>query len=491
MPVRNCFHRQTTVSCATPSYFNTHPSLPQRLLLVLAILTLAVRPHVAAAAPATPAPAQSDRLVVMISLDGLAAYYLDDPKAEMPTLRALAAEGARATSMKASTPTVTWPNHTTLVTGDNPARHGVVGNNYFDRATGKRVVLITDPVYDKDEIVKVPTIYDVARAAGLKTAAIRWPATRNARTLDWTIPDVATMELMKKYTTPALGSQCEQAGISLTKKDGVALEDNNARELGDETWTRAFNLILQKDRPNLALLHLVNVDHTQHLKGPKSDEAYAAVKGVDAQVREVWEELQRDYPGKATLLVVSDHGFSPIKRTILPNVVLRKAGLLNSEKKRHDGAVQVVPQGGSAFIYITDDANRPSLLKRIEKAFAGMPEVAKIVGPKQLKDYGVANPKDDAHAPDMILFAQEGYAFGDTAAGDLPFEEKPERRGSHGHDSSLPDLHATFVAWGAGIKPGTKLGEISNTSVAPTIAQLLGLKFSNVDGKPLTKILTN
>jgi hypothetical protein len=77
----------------------------------------------------------SDRIVVMISVDGLAGYYLDDPKAEMPTIRALAAGGARASPMKASTPTVTWPNHTTLVTGVNPARHGVLGNNYFDRKT--------------------------------------------------------------------------------------------------------------------------------------------------------------------------------------------------------------------------------------------------------------------------------------------------------------------------------------------------------------------
>src|ERR1700689_3430562 len=109
-----------------------------------------------------------DRIVVMISVDGLAAYYLDDPKAEMPTIRALAAAGARADSMKASTPTVTWVNHTTLVTGDTPAHHGVIGNNYFDRTTGKLVTLISDPVFDKDQIVKVPTIYDIAKGNGLR-----------------------------------------------------------------------------------------------------------------------------------------------------------------------------------------------------------------------------------------------------------------------------------------------------------------------------------
>src|SRR3954454_21822205 len=121
-----------------------------RILLVVLFLLQACSPSFAA----SPKP-DSDRIVVMISVDGLAAYYLDDPKAEMPTLRALASGGARATMMKASTPTVTWPNHTTLVTGVTPARHGVVGNNYLDRKTRSRVTLISDPVFDKDEIVKV------------------------------------------------------------------------------------------------------------------------------------------------------------------------------------------------------------------------------------------------------------------------------------------------------------------------------------------------
>jgi predicted AlkP superfamily pyrophosphatase or phosphodiesterase len=480
--------RETSMSFTPRSASDIPKRIWQQPFLLLVIILAVLKPHPAAAESKVSPSVQSDRIVVMISVDGLAGYYLDDPKAEMPTIRALAAGGARASCMKASTPTVTWPNHTTLVTGVNPAKHGVVGNNYLDRATGKKVVLITDPVYDKDEIVKVPTIYDLAKAQGLKTAAIRWPATRNAKTLDWTIPDVASPELYKKYTTPALLSECEAAGLKIVKEEAAKGVDMKPE---DETCTRAFNLILKNDRPNLALLHLVNVDHTEHLKGPKSEDAYTAVKAADDQVREVWEELKRDYPGKATLFVVSDHGFSPINKILLPNVILRKVGLLDSAKKNADGAVQMVPQGGAAFIYIKDEANRSEIIKRITKAFHGMEGVSKVVGPKESKDYGVADPKKDPHAPDMILFAEEGNAFGDTAAGDLPFEEKPERKGSHGHDPNLPDLHATFVAWGARIKEGVKLDEISNTSVAPTIAQLMGLKIPDADGKPLKKILAD
>src|ERR1700759_2951247 len=181
----------------------------RRLSVLAAIASLQ---GVAFNTPLTAAP-NPDHVVVMISVDGLAAYYLDDPKADMPTLRKLATEGARASMMKAVAPTVTWPNHTTLVTGDYPARHGVLGNNYYDRASGKKVVLISDPVFDKDEIVKVPTIYDAAKAAGLKTAAIRWPASRNAKTLDWTMPDVGTNKLMVDCMTPSLLAECREAGI--------------------------------------------------------------------------------------------------------------------------------------------------------------------------------------------------------------------------------------------------------------------------------------
>ena len=73
------------------------------------------------------------RAVIVISVDGLAAFYLADPRADMPTIRSLAEQGAAAERMKVSAPSVTWPNHTTMVTGVKPARHGVVGNDYFDR----------------------------------------------------------------------------------------------------------------------------------------------------------------------------------------------------------------------------------------------------------------------------------------------------------------------------------------------------------------------
>jgi predicted AlkP superfamily pyrophosphatase or phosphodiesterase len=438
---------------------------------------------------ATPA-SDSDRIVVMISLDGLASFYLNDPIADMPTIRALAIAGTQA-AMKASAPTVTWPNHTTLVTGVAPALHGVVGNNYFDRSTGKAVALISDPVYDKDEIVKVPTVYDLAKAKGLKTAAVRWPATRNAKTLDWTFPDVASDEILHRYTTPELMTECQQLGIWA---DGEATESGkrDLRIVSDQMCMRVFLHILHKHRPNLALLHLINVDHVQHLDGPRSPGAYAAIKTADGQVGEIWETLKRDFPDRATLIIVSDHGFAPIEHLLLPNVILREAGLVEVEdNKVTGGAVHVVAQGGSFMVYVADAAKQAAVVERVKQVFSDIDGIWKIVEPQQLKEHGIAEPKNDPHAPDMILFAKEGYGFSEAAAGQATIIEKPDRKGNHGHDENLPHLHATFVAWGLGIKPGVRLDLIQNTAVAPTVAKLLDVPMPATDAPMLSDALSN
>lgn len=453
-------------------------SWPVRLFLVVALCF-----------PLLQVKAATDRVVVLISVDGLAGFYLDDPQADIPNLRALAAGGARSAAMLASTPTVTWPNHTTLVTGVTPARHGVVGNNYFNRSTGKRVTLIADPVFDKDQIVKVPTIYDVAKANGLVTAALRWPATRNAKTLDWTIPDIGSPQLREKYSTPSLWAECERTGLSVNKAKTADGEPGFTDRM-DGTFTQIFNRVLREHRPQLALLHLLNVDHAQHLYGPRSPEAYAAIKGADHCVGLVWEELKRDFPERAALFVVSDHGFSPIEKIILPNVILKNEAISTQTGTKNPGDVFALAQGGSAFIYIRNEARREALETKLRRVFADTEGVARVIGTDQFAAYGVADPRQDPHAPDLILFAELGYAFGNTAAGALPFQDKPERRGTHGHDPHLPELHATFVAWGAGIKPGVQLAEISNLDVAPTIASLLGVDFP-ADGKVLTTVLTN
>lgn len=427
----------------------------------------------------------TNRIVVLVSLDGLANFYWNDPKAEMPNLHAIAQQGVRAKSMTPVIPTVTWPNHTTLVTGDTPRLHGVVGNNFFDREKKAIVTLIQDPVFDEDQIVKVPTIYDVAKEAGLHTAGIHWPATRNAKTLDWQVPATRSMENQQQFTTPELLKECEQNGIYIVDP---TVKERQPSEQSDELSLRIFSLVLAKHRPQFAMLHIGNVDHTQHDHGPRSEEAYAAIKAQDAQLGRVWRQLQTEFPGKATLFVVSDHGFSANDHYIPTYALLRRLHL--DADKRQPKQVELLTQGGSLMVYILDQSHRDQIERTIAKAYRTEKGVTRVLTPSQFKANGLATPAEDPHAPDMIILAGKGYVFGDTSAGQIPASEKSERHGSHGHDPREPDLKAIFVAWGRGIKPRVKLGNIDNTAVAPTIAKILQVNLPNTEGKPLEKILS-
>jgi len=109
----------------------------------------------------------------------------------------------------------------------------VIGNNYFSRAKNEVVPLIPDPVLNKEEIVKSPTIYDVAKQAGLKTAAIIWPASRGAKTLDWTVPDCFSNSLWQTYGTASLLAECKQAGIPYEKQEEWCTDRQGGRPRPD------------------------------------------------------------------------------------------------------------------------------------------------------------------------------------------------------------------------------------------------------------------
>ena len=458
----------------------------KRPLFALLIISFAMA--IASTALALDPP--SDRIVVLISVDGLAHYYFDDPKAEMPTIRQIAAEGVRAEKMKVSMPTVTWPNHTTLATGVHPAKHGVIGNNYFDRTKGVAVALIPDPLFDKEEIVKSPTIYDVAKAAGLKTAAIIWPASRGAKTLDWTVPDVFTNALFQGHATPGLIDEFKAVGIPAERQEEWCKSgDGQSR---DRMYVQMFNHVVRTHRPNVALLHLVEVDHVEHSFGPQTPEAYAAVKFADERVREVWEELKKSYPGKATLFVSSDHGFFAFRQQIQPNVLLRNEGMLTAEgTKITGGTVRALGQGGAAFIYVLDSANRAATIEKLAAKFKEVEGVDLVIPPRDFPKYGMADPEKNPQMADLVLSAKEGYSFSDSLGGNLLVTPKSDTvKGTHGYDPNQSGLHATFVAWGAGIKAGARLETINNTDVAPTMAQLLGLKIPDADGQVLSRILS-
>ncbi|MCB1236414.1 MAG: alkaline phosphatase family protein [Verrucomicrobiae bacterium] len=442
-----------------------------------------------ALSPARAEPRQ-DRHVILVSIDGLAHYYFDDPKAHMPTIRALAAKGARAKRMEASFPTVTWPNHTTLVTGVHAGRHGVIGNNYYDRALGKVVPLIPDPLFDKAEIVKSPTIYDFLHGAGLKTAGVCWPASRNAATLDWQVPDVFDQKIFEDASTPSLLAELKERGIPYWKQNEWCKLGNAGKPQRDWMYTRIAQHLIGTHRPNFLALHLVSVDALEHATGRQSEEAYWAVTDSDRCIRELVDTVEAAGLGDSTtFFITADHGFITYTKEIAANVVLRGEGLREGQGLKLRQQAFALGQGGGCFIYILDDANRDAIRDRLAARFREVEGVEVVIEPGDFAKFGHKLPSENPHEPDLMLGAADGYSFSGKDDGDAFVILTDGPRGSHGYSPFHDLMGAAFVASGAGIKPGAVIDAMSNTDVAPTIGAVLGVSMENTEGRVLTEIL--
>ena len=443
--------------------------------LLLILLPLALR------LSAQPRTAGAGNHVVIISLDGFTARALADPALPLPTLRRLARAGATAKAMRPVNPTVTWANHTAIVTGVTPAKHGVVYNGLLVREPGlpPRV----EPWRDKAEMVHVPTLYDIAHARGLTTAQVDWVAIWNAPTVTWEFRE-------RPDPKGAIAREMIDAGI--VSQDDVETFASKNIVMRDQVWTDAAAHIITAHKPNLMMFHLLTLDSIQHRYGPDTLAAQATMAHLDSQVAAIVEAVTKaGIAARTTFFIVSDHGFKRVKRQINPNVALVQAGLVQlTDGKATKAEAWLMPEGGSAIGYVTVPDPDGSRLAKMKTALAGIEGIDKVVEPSDYPSYGLPLPSASDQMGGLFLTAKEGYAFTASVGDQVVTDATEGSLGAHGYVSTDPDLGAIFIASGRGIRPGVVLDAVGNIDVAPTMAQLLGLELKGIDGNALTAILS-
>ena len=449
---------------------------------VTALITASLIPWVLAQADAT------DRHVVLISIDGFAGYLVDDPKVPLPNIRRLAEEGCIVEGgMTVSDPSVTWPNHTTLVTGLKPGRHGVLANGVLVRG-GVGVPVKIDSNRDQIDLVRVPTIADVAHAAGLRTAEVNWPCTRNSKSFDDQFPDVPNS---LDYTTPRLRTELIEKGFL---RDESQASFRSVSVVGlDYVWTEAACHLIRQRKPHLTLVHLLNNDATHHRRGAQTQDGYTANAYADMCVGRILDAI--DDAGireTTTVILVADHGFTLTPKAIRPNVVLRKAGLLTLDGgELTEAQVHVVPEGGVGYVYCTNPATASQRAAFVQKLLLGQEGVADFLLPDRFNEVGFPHPRENNQVPDAIVVAKDGYGVSGNMTGETlvtTYQEARTALGSHGFLAKSPKMKAMCILSGVGIRPGGKIQGVDNTAVAPTIAKLLGLKYDYAEGKPLSNV---
>jgi predicted AlkP superfamily pyrophosphatase or phosphodiesterase len=452
------------------------PIFARRLCLLVIVLGL----FGGAVGKTQPPQAPSARHVVIISLDGFPSWALDDPYLPVPALRKLAARGAVARTMRPVNPTVTWPNHTTFVTGVTPAKHGVLFNGMLQREPG--VPPRVEPWRDKSEMVRGRTLYDVAHEAGMTTAQVDWVAIQNAPTITWAFPE-------RPDPKGQVAQELVKAGV-LSQAD---LESFHTKNIvwRDHIWTEAAAHIIRQHRPNLMLYHLLNLDSTHHRYGPRSPAGLTTMASLDAHVSRILAAVeQAGIASQTAIFVVSDHGFKLVKRQIRLNAAFASAGVLKvQDGKIVQSEAYAVPEGGTAIVYLTVPDPSGEILARAKKAIAGVEGIESVVEPAEYGRYGLPHPSVNNQMGVLFVIPKDGYAF-TAAAGDPVVVDATEGSlGAHGYVSTDPDLGALFVAAGAGIRTGVALDAIEAVDVAPTVARLLGLKLPDPDGRVIDTVL--
>nr|WP_255551283.1 alkaline phosphatase family protein [Granulicella sp. dw_53] len=418
-------------------------------------------------------------IVILITIDGFPARALEDPRLPMPTLRALAAQGAVAMAMQPINPTVTWPNHTSLITGVNASQHYIMANGLITFPTDGSAPKI-EPWVDKDKLVHARTLYEAAAEKGLTTGQVDWVAIYGAKGVQWQfgekpdIHDVIPQELIAH-------------GI-VTREQVEKFGEKSSAAWRDQVWTDAAVDIIEKHTPNLLLLHLLQSDSTQHQYGPLTPAAYLAYAYADHCLQRVVDAVRSAGAlDRTTFILASDHGFATYTHTIAPNVALVDQGLIRKEGNGYVGDVWVKAEGGSASLYIRNASRRAQLLPKLKAYFAGLPGVSRVYTNDEAQYIGLPSDTASDQAPQLYLTAAPDYAFSDSVDGPLIRNNPP--RGQHGYLNTMPDMQALFVASGASIKPGIHLGTISNLQVAPTIAKILGVQLPDAIEPPLSQIL--
>ncbi len=415
--------------------------------------------------------------VVVISLDALSES--EWPLiSSMPHLSRIIKEGSWSRELRSVFPTHTYTAHTTMVTGVQPDKHGIIQNHPFQPF----VPLHKQEWYWYQRQLKVPTIYDLTRKNGLKSAGLFWPVTGKS-SINWNIPEILALE-------------GENQVLKILKNSSIAFMLNLERRIGkkrvstkqpdfDDFVTLAACETIKKKKPNLTLIHLCDLDNAKHTSRIESPAVEASLLRQDRRVGEIMEAVKAaGIEENTAFIILGDHGQFSIDTNVHLNNLLRDEGLIYEEKGEMKWRAILQTTGGNAFLQLREGDSEAE-----ERALEVLNKAVKE------KKYGIQtiyNRKDldkfrAAPGIKYVVEAKAGFNIDETLSDETieDYRKKGILYANHGYSPDKEGYKCLFFARGRGIKAGKNLGPIEMVDIAPTIAELLGLSFYDCDGASL------
>jgi predicted AlkP superfamily pyrophosphatase or phosphodiesterase len=440
------------------------------LIICLSLLTFALTNPVLAKKKFQP-------VVVMLSIDGLKPDYVleaDKYGLKIPNLRRLVKEGAYATNVTGVMPTVTYPSHTTMITGVAPARHGIYANSPFDPFAKNQGGWMW---YAED--IKAQTLWDAVNKAGMKSSSVDWPVTVGADITYniaqiWRASTAEDRKLLRALSTKGLLSEVEQAVGNYPEGYDYTIEAERKRCAVNE-------YILQHKKPNFHTCYFSVLDEEQHSHGPYSKEVFQTLEELDELIGRVRSAAEQAGNGRAYFCLVSDHGFFRINKEVRINYAFRDAGLLELDEKGKLKSWRAISwnSGGTGAVMLKDpnDAEARQKVKEILSRLAADEQSGVyrfFEGEAVQKSGGFPN------AAFIVVTKPECYVSGSFEG---PLTQSRLPGGGHGFFAEFKEMDSSFFIVGPEITAGTNLGRMDMRDIAPTLAARLGVKLPAAEGR--------
>jgi predicted AlkP superfamily pyrophosphatase or phosphodiesterase len=440
-----------------------YPSTRAKIILrsaVLAALWLAC----------TPADSAIAASVLMVSVDGMKPEYVLDADAhglKIPFLRSLLRDGVYARGVTGVWPTVTYPSHTTLLTGVAPAEHGIYNNLEFDPLHN-----FADDWYWYAGKIRVPTLWQAAHEAGLSTASVGWPVSVGATSVDFLIPEYWRLSRPTADLNPsgadliAALSRPEKMLQQMQSRLGPYMAGNDPSPPGDEIKTRFSLDILRAQKPAFMTIHLSSLDEEEHGHGPFSAEANQDLEVIDGWLAQLFAASRANDPD-AIAVVVSDHGFV----TVTHRLNLMQA-FVHADMVQSGGAWKAQPwSGGGMAAIVLHEPGDAQILAQVRELLQTLKSDARN-GIAEILERDAIERRGAFPNASFLVVMQLGYYVINDPTAPLVSEVRGTQ-GSHGFSPDYPEMRASFFMAGTGIARHRDLGVIDMRQIAPTVAQQL------------------
>ncbi|WP_446899271.1 ectonucleotide pyrophosphatase/phosphodiesterase [Clostridium sp. LBM24168] len=428
------------------------------------------------------------KYLYIISFDGLSTLdfkYISS----LPNFKKFLSRASYCKNVYSVYPSLTYPAHTSIVTGKYPKNHRIVNNTLLQPSRK------SPDWYWNRQYIKGDTIYDLAIDEGMKVAALLWPVTAKSR-IQYNMPEIFANRFWQNQIVVSLLNGSPLFQFQLNRKFGSLRNGIKQPELDNFTH-KSFLYTIKDKKTDITFVHYSDLDSMRHCNGFYSDEANAALSRHDKRLGEIIDTLKENNMYEdSTIIILGDHSSLDEDKIIDLNALLKNNGYIDTDRRGKIKNYQAIAKNcdGCAYIYLKNKDDK-LLVDKLCSLIDNFNTKTQCIEEIYKRDIVMRLGADPNCA--FMVEAKKGFYFLDDVEEDIIRYIKPGdenilhniTRATHGYLPYKKDYTTIFMASGRGIKKGIVIDNMNLIDEGPTIAKLLGIELKDADGKIIDEIL--